>query len=163
MPTAASNSQSSPLSGDAPGNAFASMPASSATQSGHGASRAKLWTGRVLTTLATLFLLFDAFGKFAKPPQVTDAFVRIGVPVSLSVAIGVILLVCTVLYAIPRTTVFGALLLTGYLGGAVAIQWRAGSPLFETIFPILFAVLAWAGIFLRDDRLWLLCPIRRER
>lgn len=143
-------------------NSIASVTASSAAQSVHSASRARLWTGRVLTTLATLFLLFDAFGKFARPPQVTDAFVRLGVPASLSVAIGVILLICTVLYAIPRTSVLGALILTGYLGGAVSIQWRAGSPLFETIFPILFAVLAWAGIFLRDDRLWSVLPIRRS-
>ena len=143
-------------------NSIASVTASSAAQSVHSASRARLWTGRVLTALATLFLLFDAFGKFARPPQVTDAFLRLGVPVSLSVAIGVILLICTVLYAIPRTSVLGALILTGYLGGAVSIQWRAGSPLFETIFPILFAVLAWAGIFLRDDRLWSVLPIRRS-
>jgi hypothetical protein len=136
------------------------------TSSGHSAqdvSRATIWTGRVLITLATLFLLFDVFGKFARPPQVTDAFARLGLPVSTSVDIGVILLICTMLYAIPRTAVLGALLLTGYLGGAVAIQWRAGSPLFETIFPILFAVLAWAGIFLRDTRLWSVLPISRSR
>lgn len=126
------------------------------------ASRGKLWTGRVLTILAVLFLLFDAFGKFAKPHQVTDAFARLGFSASWSVDIGAILLLCTVLYAIPRTTVLGALFLTGYLGGAVAIQWRAGNPLFETIFPILFAVLLWAGVFLRDDRLWSLCPVRRS-
>lgn len=143
-------------------NSIASATASSATPSVGDASRATLWTGRVLTALATLFLLFDAFGKFAKPHQVTDAFVRLGFPVSLSVDIGAILLICTVLYAIPRTAVFGALLLTGYLGGAVAIQWRAGSPPFETIFPILFAVLAWAGIFLRDRRLWSILPLRRS-
>lgn len=125
------------------------------------ASRATLWTGRVLTALATLFLLFDAFGKFAKPHQVTDAFVRLGLPLSFSVEIGAILLICTVFYAIPRTAIFGALLLTGYLGGAVAIQWRAGGPPFETIFPILFAALAWAGIFLRDRRLWSILPLRR--
>ena len=139
------------------------MPAvASNGQSAQEVSRATLWTGRILTALTTLFLLFDAFGKFARPPQVTQAFVRLGLPVSLSIDIGVVLLVCTVLYAIPRTAVFGALLLTGYLGGAVAIQWRAGSPLFETIFPILFAVLAWAGVFLCNGRLWSVLPILRS-
>ncbi|HEV2136321.1 MAG TPA: DoxX family protein [Terracidiphilus sp.] len=158
-----SNIQPTPFAGDATGNAFAAAPRSSTGQSVHGASRAQVWTGRVLTTLTTLFLLFDVFGKFAKPPKVTDAFVRLGLSVSLSVDIGVILLICTALYAIPRTAVFGALLLTGFLGGAVAIQWRAGTPLFETIFPILFALVAWAGIFLRDARLWSLLPVRRSR
>lgn len=163
MPADTSNMQSQPLPEAAMGNAFAAPSRSTTAQSVHVASRAQVWTGRVLTTLATLFLSFDVFGKFAKPPQVTDAFARLGLSVSLSVDIGVILLICTVLYAIPRTAVFGALLLTGFLGGAVAIQWRVGNPLFETVFPILFAVIAWAGIFLRDARLWSLLPIRRSR
>lgn len=155
MPVLNSKGQSSPLSDDPVSSASAAaFPA-------RRASRARLWTGRVLTTLVTLFLLFDAYGKFAKPPQVTEAFGRLGFSAAWSVDIGAILLVCTVLYAIPRTTVLGALILTGYLGGAVAIQWRVGNPVFETIFPILFAVLMWAGVFLRDDRLWSLCPIRR--
>lgn len=163
MPAVTSNSRSGPLSDDAAGTAFASTPVSSIAQPAHSAARVRLWTGRVLTALATLFLLFDAFGKFARPPQVTEAFARLGFAASWSVEIGAILLVCTLLYAIPRTTVLGALLLTGYLGGAVAIQWRAASPVFETIFPILFAVLMWAGVFLRDDRLWSVLPIRRSR
>ncbi|HEX8711260.1 MAG TPA: DoxX family protein [Terracidiphilus sp.] len=153
MPTTTSIGQSSPFTSDAAGSTI---------QSARGASRGKLWTGRVLTTLATLFLLFDAYGKFAKPPQVTEAFAQLGFSATWSVDIGAILLVCTVLYAIPRTTVLGALILTGYLGGAVAIQWRVGNPLFETIFPVLFAVLVWAGVFLREDRLWLVCPVRRS-
>jgi hypothetical protein len=74
--------------------------------------------------------------------------------------IGIILLICTVAYAIPRTSILGAILLTGYLGGAVATQLRAGNPLFETIFPIIFGVLIWAGVFLRDDRLRALVPFR---
>jgi hypothetical protein len=94
------------------------------------------------------------------PTQVVEAFVRLGCPISLSRTIGVVLLASTVLYAIPRTAVLGALLLTGFLGGAVAIQMRAGSPLFETIFPILFGVLAWAGIYLREARLRALLPMR---
>ncbi|HEV2323775.1 MAG TPA: DoxX family protein [Terracidiphilus sp.] len=163
MPAITSNGPSSPFADDAAAKAIASSTPSSVVHPARGASRARLWTGRALTTLATLFLLFDIFGKFARPPQVMQAFARLGFSASFSVEIGAILLACTVLYAIPRTTAFGALILTGYLGGAVAIQWRAASPPFETSFPILFAVLVWAGVFLREDRLWSLCPIRRSR
>lgn len=123
-------------------------------------SRARLWTGRALTTLTVLFLLFDAGGKLMMPAFVVQAFARLGFPVSLGVGIGVMLLTVTVIYAIPRTAVLGAVLLTGFLGGAVAIQMRAGSPSFETIFPVLFGILAWAGILLRERRLLQLFPVR---
>jgi DoxX-like family len=122
-------------------------------------SKGALWTGRVLTILTVLFLLFDAFGKFAKPVQVTDAFTRLGLPIATSVTIGVLLTVCTILYAIPRTAVLGAVLLTGYLGGAVAIHLRAGSSPFETVFPVLFGVLAWLGVYLRCRALRLVLPL----
>jgi hypothetical protein len=122
-------------------------------------SKVALWTGRVLSTLTVLFLLFDAFGKFAKPAQVTDAFSRLGLPISTSMTIGVLLTVCTILYAIPRTAVLGAVLLTGYLGGAVAIQLRAGSPTFETWFPVIFGALAWLGIYLRYPALKAVLPL----
>jgi hypothetical protein len=105
-------------------------------------------------------MLFDAAGKFMMPRQVVEAFARLGFPASLGGAIGIILLVVTILYAIPRTAVLGAILITGFLGGAVAIQMRAGSPLFETIFPALFGVIAWAGIYLRELRLGALLPLR---
>jgi len=95
------------------------------------ASKARLWTGRILTGLTVLFMLFDAVGKFMMPRQVVEAFSRLGFPSSLGGAIGTILLVVTILYAIPRTAVFGAILMTGFLGGAVAIQMRVGSPPFE--------------------------------
>jgi len=116
-------------------------------------SNKSLWTGRILSVLVVLFLVFDSFGKFVKPIQVVEGSVRLGVPISLSVTIGTVLLVCTILYAIPRSAFLGAILLTGYLGGAVAIQLRVGSPMFETIFPVIFGVLIWAGLFLRDARL----------
>ncbi len=124
-------------------------------------SKGKLWTGRVLSTLAVLFLLFDAFGKIMMPAAVVDASARLGFPISLSVGVGILLLVCTILYAVPRTAVLGAALLTGFLGGAVAIQMRAGTPMFETIFPVLFGVIVWAGILLREKRLLQVFPIRR--
>lgn len=123
-------------------------------------SKGALWTGRVLTALATLFLLFDAFGKFAKPVQVTEAFTRLGLPIATSVTIGVVLTICTILYAIPQTAVLGAVLLTGYLGGAVAIHLRAGSTTFEMVFPVIFGILAWAGIYLRVPALRNLLPLR---
>lgn len=126
-----------------------------------GTSRARLWTGRVLTALTTLFLLFDAVGKLVMPPQVVEACTRLSFPLNLVPGIGILLLVCTALYAVPRTAVLGAILTTGFLGGAVAIQMRAGSPLFETIFPMIFAVLMWAGIYLRECRLCGLVPFRR--
>jgi hypothetical protein len=120
-----------------------------------------LWTGRILTTLVTLFMLFDAVGKFVMPRQVVEAFARLGFPTILGASIGTLLAVSTVVYAIPRTAVLGAILLTGYLGGAVAIQMRAGSPVFETVFPVIFGVLAWAGIYLRDCKLRAVFPVRR--
>lgn len=125
------------------------------------ASKVKLWTGRVLTTLAVLFLLFDAGGKLMMPSFVVDAFARLGLPVGIGVSIGVLLTICTILYAIPLTSVLGAVLLTGYLGGAVAIQMRAGSPTFETVFPVLFGVLVWAGVYLRNCGLRRVFPVRR--
>lgn len=124
-------------------------------------SKGMLWTGWVLTILSILFLLLDAVGKFAKPPQVTEAFARLGLPIGLSITIGILLLVCTVIYAIPRTAVLGAVLLTGFLGGAVAIHLRAGSPMFETIFPVLLAILAWLGVYLRNAALRRVLPVQR--
>jgi len=121
----------------------------------------QLWTGRVLTVLVILFLLFDVAGKFMLPPQVTEASVRIGVPVHLNPLFGAILPACTIVYAIPRTALLGAVLLTGYLGGAVAIQLRAGTPLFETLFPVIFGVFVWAAILLRDPHLRQHFPVRR--
>jgi hypothetical protein len=120
----------------------------------------QLWTGRVLTTLGVLFLLFDAAGKFMMPAPVVQASAQLGFPLNLSPTLGVLLTLGTILYAIPRTAVLGAVLLTGYLGGAVAIQLRAGSPLFETVFPVILGIVIWTGIYLRDSRLRRVFPIR---
>jgi DoxX-like family len=117
------------------------------------APRRSIWLGRILTGLTGLFMLLDGIMKIAKPPQVLQANVRLAYPVSALSEIGVALIACTLIYLIPRTSILGAILLTGYLGGAVASNVRAGSGWFETIFPILFAVLIWYGIFLRDRRL----------
>jgi hypothetical protein len=123
-------------------------------------SKKKLWAGRIISGLAVLFLLFDGVAKVMKVAPVLEACARLGLPQNLVVGIGTVLLACVVVYVIPRTSVLGAILLTGYLGGAVATQLRAGSPLFETLFPIIFGVLVWSGIFLRDNRLRTFVPLR---
>lgn len=136
-------------------------PLQSRTGPGGQSSKARLWAGRILTALTGLFLLFDAVGKLTMPPPVVDAFHRLGFPTDLGVGLGILLLACTIVYLIPRTMVLGAVLLSAFLGGAVAIQLRAGSPTFETIFPVLFAIVAWAGVYLRERRLGALLPLRR--
>ncbi len=124
-------------------------------------SRMRLWTGRILTGLAGAFCLFDAGMKLIKPPFVVEATVQLGYPESTIVGIGVALLACTLLYLIPRTSILGAVLLTGYLGGAVATNVRAQQPLFNTTFPIIFACIAWAGLWLREPRLGQLLPLKK--
>jgi hypothetical protein len=124
-------------------------------------SKARLWTGRILTILTTLFLLFDGVMKLVQPLPVTKAMTQLGFPLHLSVPIGIILLICTALYALPSTAVFGAVLLTGYLGGAVVSQLRIGAPLFfNTLFPVYFAILLWAAVYLQEPRLRTLIPVR---
>ena len=116
-------------------------------------SAGRLWTGWIITGLVALFMLFDAGGKFAKPAPVVEAFVRIGWPIELSSTLGAILLVCTITYLIPQSAVVGAVLLTGYLGGAVATNLRLQNPLLtHTLFPVYLGVLLWVGLWLRDRR-----------
>ena len=124
-------------------------------------SKAGLGTGRIISTMAVLFLVVDGVTKLMKIAPVVEAFARLGYPESLAPVIGTILLVCVVVYVIPPTSILGAILLTAYLGGAVEVNLRVGDPLFETIFPIIFGVLIWAGVFLRDDRLCALIPLAK--
>jgi hypothetical protein len=107
-------------------------------------------------------MLFDAIGKLIRPipAPISDAFARLGFPLSLAGSVAILLLIATIVYAIPRTAVLGAVLLTAYLGGAVAIQLRAGSSTFETVFPVIFGILAWAGVLLREPRLLQVFPRR---
>jgi hypothetical protein len=126
-------------------------------------STGALWTGRVLSALVILFLVFDSGLKFVKPAPrpVEEAFTHIGWPLGLAVCLATILLSCTILYAIPRTAILGAILLTGYLGGAVATHLRVGDPLLShVLFPIYIGVLLWLGVYLRDARLRALVPVR---
>jgi hypothetical protein len=111
-----------------------------------------VWAGRVLSAFAVVFLAFDGAIKLMRLPAVLEATVQLGFPLSSIVPIGLTLLVCTLIYVIPRTSVVGSVLLTGYLGGAVAAQVRAGNPMFEMVFPIITGTVVWTGVFLRDRR-----------
>ncbi len=112
-----------------------------------------LWTGRVLSALAALFLLFDGAMKLVKPAFVVEATVRFGYSEAVILPLGLVLIVSTVLYLFPRTSVLGAILLTGYLGGAVATHLQHGDGSFEIVFPAIFGALLWIGLVLRDPRL----------
>ena len=117
--------------------------------------------GWVLTGLTSALLLLDAVMKFVQPTQVVEETVLLGYEPKAILPIGVALLVSTILYLIPPTAVLGAILLTGYLGGAVATHVRVGNPLFtHTLFPVYFGVLIWLGLYLRDHRLRALVPLR---
>src|SRR5262249_14869419 len=118
------------------------------------------WTGGILSVLPALFLLFDAAMKLVKPAFVVEATVGLGYAETVIVPLGVVLLVCTVLYLIPQTAVLGAILLTGYLGGAVATHVHHQDSLFEIVFPVIFGALLWSGLVLRDSRLRSLLPWR---
>lgn len=124
-------------------------------------SKKMIWAGRIISALMVVFLFFDAAIKMMRIAPAVEGTARLGYPVSMVFGMGLVLLVCVALYAIPRTSVLGAILLTGYLGGAVASQLRIGEPLFSyVLFPVYVAVLLWLGLFLRDERLRALLPLR---
>ncbi|SEE03207.1 DoxX-like family protein [Rhizobiales bacterium GAS188] len=125
-------------------------------------SKTMLWAGRVMSGLVVLFLLFDSTIKLIKIAPVVEAMNELGYPDELSRVLGVIVLACAILYAIPRTSVLGAILLTALLGGAIASHLRIGSPIFShTLFGSYLGLLAWGGLFLQDARLRALIPLRR--
>jgi hypothetical protein len=125
-------------------------------------SRKSLWTGRILSGFVTAFLLFDAVIHLLRPAPVVEAFARLHLSLSLAVELGIIELVCIALYVIPRTSILGAILLTGYLGGAIATQLPTSTSLFgEILFPVYVGAIVWGGLYLRDDRLRTLVPWRR--
>ena len=125
-------------------------------------SNTVLWTGRVLSGLVILFLLFDGAIKLIPLDIVIETSRQLGIPTNLAVTLGVLTLAGTLLYAYPRTSVLGAILLTGYLGGAIYVHVRAGSPLFShTLFGVYLGILLWGGLYLRDERLRLIFPWRR--
>jgi hypothetical protein len=126
-------------------------------------SNASLWIGRILSGLVIVFLLFDGGIKLIPLQVVTDTMIDLGYSGSEDLArlLGVLTLLCTILYAIPRTSILGAILLTGYLGGAMATHLRIGNPLFtHLLFGLYLGVMAWGGLYLRDARLRSLIPLR---
>ncbi len=121
------------------------------------------WAGWGMTGLMVLFLLFDSVSKLALERHVVEATTKIGYPLDTIRAMGVIGLISTILYAIPRTSILGAILLTGYLGGAIASKVRIEDPLFSSVlFGVYFGVLVWGGLYLRDERLRTLIPFRQD-
>lgn len=125
-------------------------------------SRAAVWTGHILKPLLVLFLLFDAGTKVLKLDFVVKATVEAGYPVSAVAPIGWTLLISLIVYVIPRTEILGAILLTGYLGGAVATNVHRSSSLGLDLLPSIVGALAWAAIYLRDERLRAMIPLRRD-
>jgi hypothetical protein len=121
-------------------------------------SKASLWTGRVMTTLPALTLMFSGAMKFRDSPEIAKGFEHLGIPLSHAVRLGILEIACTLVYLIPRTSVLGAILLTGYLGGAIQTHVRIGEPV---VTHIILGVMIWAGIFLRDPRLRALIPLKK--
>ena len=125
----------------------------------HPVSKKTLWAGYIMGALPVLLLLMSAVMKLIKPPPVVEGFAHLGLPESLALALGILELACTVVYLIPQTSVLGAILLTGYLGGATVTHLRVGDPFFM---PVILGMLVWGGLFLRDPRLRALIPLRRQ-
>jgi hypothetical protein len=123
--------------------------------------RTALWVGRVISGLCVLFLALDGVVKLFKPAPVLEACARLGIPESTIIGLGVLLLACTAAYAFSATAILGAVLLTGYLGGAIATHVRVGDPAFTVAFASTLGVLVWVGLFLRGPRLRALVPFRR--
>lgn len=141
-------------------------PGISASATGSQRPAQPRWRQRIgwgMSGLMILFLLFDGVSKIAMERHVVAATQAIGYPLDSILPIGIIGLVCTILYAIPRTSILGAILLTGYLGGAIASKVRIEDPLFSSVlFGVYFGVFVWGGLYLRDERLRRLVPVRRE-
>jgi len=116
-------------------------------------------TGWVLTVVPVLMLLMSATMKFMKPASVVEGFTHLGLPEKLASGLGILELACTILYVVPRTAVLGAILVTGYLGGAVCTHLRVGDPF---IMPVILGVAVWGGLFLREPRLRALIPLSRQ-
>lgn len=123
-------------------------------------SKGAQWAGYIVTALPALFLLLDGVMKIFKPAFVVDATVKLGYAESVIIPLGIVMVISTVLYLVPQTSILGAILLTGHLGGAVATHVRAGGGAFPVLFPVIIGVLIWGGLYLRDSRLRLLIPFR---
>ena len=126
-------------------------------------SKTKLWTSYVMSGLVILFMLMDSIMKFVKPPEVIEGTLALGFAERHLPVIGTLGLISTLLYAFPRTSILGAILLTGYFGGAVATHLRLNNPLFtHTLFTVYFGILIWGGLWLRNSKLQELLPFSRS-
>ena len=133
-----------------------------ATSPAGDSSRLALWVGRGLSWFAALFLLADSTGKLIQPQPVIDGTVQLGYQPDIMLTLGILELACVLIYLGPRTSVLGAVLLTGYLGGAVATHVRVGNPLFtHVLFPTYVGALLWSGLIVRDEALRAFLPVRR--
>lgn len=121
-------------------------------------SKAARVTGYVMSTLPVLMLTFSAVMKLAHPPQLDEGFAHLGWPVNYALGLGILELACTIIYLIPRTAILGAILLTGYMGGAMATHVRIGE---DVVVHVILGVVIWGGLYLRDPRLRALIPLRR--
>jgi hypothetical protein len=121
------------------------------------APKALFWTGWILSVLPALMLVFSGVMMVVKPPFIMEGLAKHGYPEGITLGLGIVLLVSTALYLIPRTSTLGAILLTGYLGGATATHVRVGEPFY---FPVIFGAVIWLGLLLREPRLRLLLPLR---
>lgn len=126
------------------------------------ASKTTLWAGRTMTTIPVLFLLFDGLGKMMKAAPVMEACAQLEIPERVVPGLGVVLIVATLIYAIPRTSVLGAIVLTGYLGGATWTHVRMGGPVLPIAFPSLVAAMIWGGLSMCEPRLRALLPVRHQ-
>lgn len=128
------------------------------------AASKSVWVGRWISALITAFLVLDSFGKLIEIEPVTKGLIHLGYSPHLAIAIGTIGMGCAILYAMPRTAILGAILITGLCGGAATSHLRIGSPLFtHVLFGVYVSVLAWGGLWLRDERLRALIPVRRPQ
>jgi hypothetical protein len=121
----------------------------------------KVWVGRGVSGLVVLFMLFDGLGKIAVEEHVTKAMAELGWPPGQTVGLGILVLACTAVYVVPRTSILGAILLTAFLGGATAAKVRIDDA--SLFFSVFVGVLVWAGLYLRNDRLRALVPIERDK
>jgi DoxX-like family len=120
-------------------------------------NRKAVWTGRVISVLATPLFLFSAYLKLKGGPELAQGFAHLGLPDSMAVPLGILEISCVVVYLVPRTSVLGAVLLSGYLGGAICTHWRVGDPFYVHV---VLGLLVWLGLYLREDRLKALLPLR---
>ncbi|RNB85188.1 DoxX family protein [Brevibacillus fluminis] len=127
-------------------------------------SKSRLWVARIMSGIVILFMLFDSVMKFFQPAPVVEGTLELGFAQHHIALLGILALVSTILYAVPRTAVLGALLLTGYFGGVIATQIRMDAPLFtHVLFSVYLAILAWGGLWLRDERVRNLLPMQQQK